>query len=100
MLPGLLHPPSPIRFILPQEPQGVEGKKTRILLAAVVHPLIHPDNAGLRVLKHGLLFRAVENLTPDTFYRGSQQDRFGIEIIVDRPHRYAAGGGNRANAER
>ena len=66
-----------------KEAERMQREEAGIPLAAIGHPLIHPRNAGLHILKHGVVLRTMEYLTPDAFYRRADQVRLGIEIIVD-----------------
>ena len=100
MLPGLLHPPFSIGFVLPHEPQRVKIEKSGIPLTAVLHSLVQPDNAGLGILKYCLILRAVEDLTPDALHCGTHQSSFGIKIVVDGTNRHTAGGRHGANIDR
>ena len=60
------------------KPREWRVKKAGILPAAVFHPLIHPHDTRLGILKHRSVFRAVKNLPPYAFNRIPYQRRFGI----------------------
>ena len=98
MLPGLLHPAFSIGFFFPHESQGMQGEKSRILPAAILHALIHPGDTGFGIPEHSFVIREMEDLTPDAFHCGAHQLRLGVEVVVDGAHRYTAGRCHRADA--
>ena len=100
VLPGLLHSPLAVRLLLLHKTQRVEGEKAGVLPISIGHPLIHPGDTGLGVLKNGAVFWLMENLAPDALHGRPHQLGLGAEIVVDRPHRHAAGGGHRAHIQR
>lgn len=99
MLPCLLHTALAIHFFFPHKAKGMQVEKAGILRAAVSHAPIHPGDAGLHILKHRIVFRAMENFAPNAFHRSGDELGFGIEVVVDRAYRNPAGGCNRANAD-
>ena len=82
--------PSAVRFIFLHKPQRMKGKKSGILLTAILHLSIHPGNTVLCILKHSPVFRTMKDLAPDTFYRSTHQRSFGIEIVINGSHRHPA----------
>ena len=86
--------------LVAKEADGVQGEKAGVLLTAVGDARIHPRDARLHVLKHVRVIRAVEDLLPDAADRFAQQRSLGIKVIIDRAHRYAAGRGDQADADR
>lgn len=73
MPPGLLHFLFSIRLVPAHKAQRMQRKKAGVLLCALLHLPVHPDDAGLRILKYGAVLRAAKNLTPDAFNRGAHQ---------------------------
>ena len=91
---GACHP-----FFFPHKAKGMQVEKSGILRAAASHAPIHPGDAGLHILKHSIVLRAMENFAPNAFHRSSDELGFGIKLVVDRAYRNPAGRCNRANAD-
>ena len=100
VLPCLPHLLLAVVRILLHKTQRMVCEKAGILLIAVFHLPVHPPDAGQGVLKHGFVFRAVEDVVPDAFHCRTHQLGLGAEVVVDAPHGDPAGGRDRTDVDR
>ena len=100
VLPCLPHLLLAVVRTLLHKTQRMVCEEAGILLTAVFHLPVHPPDAGQGVLKHGFVFRAVEDVVPDAFHGCAYKLGLGAEVVVDAAHRDPAGGRDRTDVDR